>query len=106
MGVVSMHVPKTGGTSIRKAIEKSSIGAECSFVYGDDPVDADSPSRLGLSSARAEAERIMEGAPTVVHGHFPAAKFLDVTGAEQYDFSPRSASPSRGSSRSMNTGVT
>lgn len=86
MGVISIHVPKTGGTSIRRAIEQSSICGDCVFSYDDDPVDRDSPTRRGLSSARIEAEHMIGNSPTVVHGHFRAAKFLDATGSERFDF--------------------
>ncbi|MYF13010.1 MAG: hypothetical protein F4229_18890 [Gammaproteobacteria bacterium] len=73
--LVSIHIPKTGGTTLRESILKPALGDRLKMDYGDKPLATE-------VSVRNESALAFEPPPDLasrydcVHGHFLATKYL------------------------------
>ena len=74
--VVSIHVPKTAGTSLRRTLE-AAYGKEAVLLdYADDPADPCGQRILDPDNYRERVKREpLDGRVRVIHGHFHAAKY-------------------------------
>lgn len=61
--LISVHIPKTGGTSLRNALERK-YGKRLRLDYPDLPMKLSQKLKILLS-----------GRPLEIHGHFPASKY-------------------------------
>ena len=73
--LVSIHIPKTGGTTLRESVLKPALGNRLKMDYGDKPLATE-------VSVRNESALAFEPPPDLasrhdcVHGHFLATKYL------------------------------
>ncbi len=73
--LVSIHIPKTGGTTLRETVLKPALGDRLMLDYGDKPLATE-------VAARNKAALAFEPSPDLashydcVHGHFLATKYL------------------------------
>ena len=75
--IVSIHIPKTAGTSFRKGLERK-FGDRLLADYGDRPLSDSISDRWRRLRARQEVFRRRDGLKRdydVVHGHFLASKY-------------------------------
>ena len=83
MPLVSVHVPKAGGTSTGSLLGKMFPGDELLLDYADDPAQPLSPRQL--DPARYLQMRVpLPPQVRAVHGHFHPAKYLDVPDARWF----------------------
>ena len=73
--LVSIHIPKTGGTTLRESVLKPALGDRLKMDYGDKPLATE-------VSVRNEFALAFEPPPDLasrydcIHGHFLATKYL------------------------------
>jgi hypothetical protein len=76
--IVSVHIPKTAGTSLRVGLEQA-LGARLLLDYGDRPlarsVEDDARRARSAAEVRADPDRLVRDYDAV-HGHFLASKYL------------------------------
>ena len=74
--LVSVHLPKTAGTSFRSALE-AHFGLACVRDYGDLPINTPEPERhiAAIRASLENAERDLSGVECI-HGHFLPVKYL------------------------------
>ena len=73
--LVSMHIPKTGGVSLRKSLLEPAFGARLLLDYADAPLSHDTAARNERALAY-EAPLDLPERYDCVHGHFLAVKYL------------------------------
>ena len=74
---VSVHFPKSGGTSLRVSLEKSFGSGAVHLNYADDPVNPVSRYSLDPAYIHRVPHGIPDGAK-VVHGHFTPRRYLGI----------------------------
>jgi hypothetical protein len=74
--MISVHLPKTGGTSFRKLLENR-FGKGLRTIYGEKPFNLTREQRYAKALADAHAERdAAHDGVQCIHGHFLPARFL------------------------------
>ena len=85
--IVSIHVPKTAGTSFRRTLEAAYGAAAVLLDYADDPADPCGQRTLDPERYR---ERVthepLDGRARVIHGHFHAAKYNHLPAVKRIAF--------------------
>ena len=79
--IVSVHIPKTAGTSFREGLEQE-FGQRLLTDYGDFPLSDSIPNRWHRLCTRLEVRRRRDSLRKdydVVHGHFIASKYSSLT---------------------------
>lgn len=75
--VLSMHVPKTGGTAFAAAV-KAAYGKRVAFFYGANHADTHPLLRdLGHSATADQVAALEDAGIELLHGHFTAATFAE-----------------------------
>lgn len=73
--ILSLHVPKTGGTTFAEVLRRA-YGPRVAFFYGADHADTHPLLQgLGKTADPAVIERLEEAGILVLHGHFQAQVF-------------------------------
>jgi hypothetical protein len=77
MELISVHVPKTAGSSFRKVLEQNYVKSDLLLDYGDMVLDPASRFRADFDDWQEENEERRDISPQVrcVHGHFWAGKY-------------------------------
>ena len=73
--LVSIHIPKTGGTTLRESVLKPALGDRLKLDYGDKPLATEVSERNQFALA-FEPPLDLASRYDCVHGHFLAAKYL------------------------------
>jgi hypothetical protein len=83
--LVSVHVPKTAGTSLRMAFQSAFGQEQILLDYSDDPADPCSTTRLDPHFYERRHVRAL-GPYRVVHGHFSPIKYAQLAPAVRIAF--------------------
>jgi hypothetical protein len=73
MKIISVHVPKAGGTSLSKALARA-FGEQFSEEYNEDPADPRSPRNIDPERYFTK-ERLLPENVRCLHGHFHPGQF-------------------------------
>lgn len=85
--VISVHVPKAAGRSLRKSLADAYGEAAMHFDYADDPANPCSAWSLDPEGRRLGAKMVeLPPAARVVHGHFNPSKYEFLANARRIGF--------------------
>lgn len=83
--IVSVHVPKTGGSSLRHHLVAAFGAEQVLFDYADGPLDPVTPINLDPNCYDAEPARSIQPY-RVVHGHFHPKKYAQLDDCFRFAF--------------------
>jgi hypothetical protein len=85
--VLSVHFPKSGGTSLRESLKAAYGESGIRYDYADDPANPCSPYNLDPDGCKAEAQAsVLPDEIKVIHGHFPISKYDHLQGVRRITF--------------------
>ena len=76
--LVSVHIPKTGGSSLRRSVLEPFFGDRLLLDYHDAPLSRDAAERNRKALAWKPSPDLLDRYDCV-HGHFLATKYLSAT---------------------------
>jgi hypothetical protein len=85
--IISVHVPKSAGTSLVRSLKAVYGSAAIHLDYADDPIDPCCSFNLDPAGCRMRAQQIeFDPVVRVIHGHLHASKYAHLRDAKRITF--------------------